>query len=65
MEERLDPHERPDYARLRLGITVFVLAMIPLLIVGALVAGASYGVVGPLAGLLTWLAVKVLSYYFG
>lgn len=64
MEDRFDSRDRPDHERLRLGITVFVLAMIPVVVVGALLAGAGYGVVGPPAGLVGLLAIKVVSYYF-
>lgn len=58
------PPDHPEHEKPRLAITVFLLAMIPLLIVGAFVVGASYGVVGPLAGLLGILAAPVVWYYF-
>ena len=64
MENRLDPHKHQDHDRLRLGITAIVLGMIPVVVIGVLVTGASYGVAGPLAGLVGLLAIKIVSYYF-
>ena len=55
---------RPEHDVLRTAMAVLILAMVPLVIVGSLVAGAGYWVVGPLTGLVGLLATKIVSYYF-
>ncbi len=61
-------HESQDVShtseRMRLGMAALILAMVPLVIVGSLIAGVSYWVVGPLAGLVGVLARQVVAYYF-
>jgi len=67
METRLGPPNHPDDERLRKHLTYAVLAMVPLVIVGVLVAvslGASFWIVGPLASLAGLPVLRVLSYYF-
>ncbi len=64
MENRLNPPDHPERELLRTAIAALILAMVPLVIVGSLVAGASYWVVGPLASLVGVLATRVVWYYF-
>ena len=50
--------------RLRAIMASLILGMVPLVIVGSLISGANYWVVGPLAGLVGVLAMRVLAHYF-
>ena len=58
------PPDHPEHELMRTGMAVLILAMVPLVIVGSLMAGASYWVVGPLASLVGVLATRVVWYYF-